>query len=136
MTQFVLGCVTCTEIRYLGIDKWARVLVRNVWAVGEFWQSCSPFPIGVAAIFFFLQSHYIGMLRSQSSCIVRGSMRNRLTPSCKCGEMAALRMTRTPKNIGRKFWYNLLMKMMSSSWHKWCRLMKWQVLVLPMQIRT
>jgi len=28
-------------IRYLGINKWARVLVRNVWAVGEFWQSCS-----------------------------------------------------------------------------------------------
>jgi len=26
-----------------------------------------PFPIGVATIFFFLQSHYIGMLRSQSS---------------------------------------------------------------------
>jgi len=26
-----------------------------------------PFPIGVAAIFFFLQSHYMGMLRSQSS---------------------------------------------------------------------
>jgi len=26
-----------------------------------------PFPIDVAAIFFFLQSHYIGVLRSQSS---------------------------------------------------------------------
>jgi len=26
-----------------------------------------PFPIGVAAIFFFLPSHYIGMLWSQSS---------------------------------------------------------------------
>jgi len=63
-----------------------------------------PFPIGVAAIFFFLQSHYIGMLRSQSSCTVGGSMRNGLTPSCSCGKMAALRMTRTPKNIGRKFW--------------------------------
>jgi len=53
-----------------------------------------PFPIGVAAIFFFfLQSHYIGMLRSQSfsstsgcnrwrqpccitSCTVGGSTRN------------------------------------------------------------
>jgi len=64
----------------------------------------SPFPIGVAAIFFFLQSHYIGMLRSQSSCTVGGSTRNGLTPSCSCGEMAALRMTRTSKNIGRKFW--------------------------------
>ena len=79
-----------------------------------------PFPIGVAAIFFFLQSHYLGMLRSQSSsftsgcnhwrqsycitsCIVGGSTRNGLTPICSCGKMSALRMTRTPKNIGRKF---------------------------------
>jgi len=31
-------------IRYLEINKWARVLVRNVWAVGEFWQSCSSIP--------------------------------------------------------------------------------------------
>jgi len=38
-----------------------------------------PYPIGVAAIFFSLQSHYIGMLRSQSSCIVGGSTRNGLT---------------------------------------------------------
>jgi len=76
------------------------------------------FPIGVAAIFFFLQSHYIGMLRSQSSsftsgcnrwrqptsCTVGGSTRNELTPICSCGEMTTLRMARTPKNIGRKFW--------------------------------
>jgi len=79
-----------------------------------------PFPIGVAAILFFLQSHYIGMLRSQSSsftfgckrgrqpcciisCTVSGSTRNGLTPICSCREMSALRMTRTPKNIGRKF---------------------------------
>jgi len=79
------------------------------------------FPIGVAAIFFFLQSHYIGMLRSQSSsftsgcncwrqlccitsCTIGGSTRNELTLICNCGEMATLRMTRTPKNIGRKFW--------------------------------
>jgi len=61
------------------------------------------FPIGVAAI-FFLQSHYIDMLRSQSSCTVGGSMRNELTLSCCCGEMTTLRMTRTPNNIGRKFW--------------------------------
>jgi len=77
----------------------------------------SPFPIGVAAIFFFLQSHYIGMLRSQSysfisgcnrwrqpCCITSCTTRNGLTPICSCGEMAALRMARTPKNIGRKFW--------------------------------
>jgi len=80
-----------------------------------------PFPISVLAIFFFLQSHYIGMLRSQSSsfisgcnrwrqlccitlCTVGGSTRNGLTLICRCGEMAALRMARTPKNIGRKFW--------------------------------
>jgi len=63
-----------------------------------------PFPIGVAAIFFFLQSHYIGMLRFQSSCTVGVSTRNGLTPTCSCGEMATLRMARTPKNIGRKFW--------------------------------
>jgi len=80
-----------------------------------------PFPIGVVAIFFFLQSHYIGMLWSQSSsftsgcnrwrqpccitsCIVGGSTRNGLTPICNCGEMTTLRMTKTPKNIGRKFW--------------------------------
>jgi len=80
-----------------------------------------PFPIGVAAIFFFLQSHYIGMLRSRfssftfdcncwrqpcciTSCTVGGSTRNGLTPICSCGEMAALRMARTPKNIGRRFW--------------------------------
>jgi len=79
------------------------------------------FPIGVAAIFFFLQSHYIGMLRSQfssftsscnrwrqpcciTSCTVGGSTRNRLTPICSCEEMVAVRMARTPKNIGRKFW--------------------------------
>jgi len=79
------------------------------------------FPICVVAIFFFLQSHYISMLRSKSSsftsgcnrwrqpcCItsstVGGSTRNGLTPICSCREMAALRMTRTPKNIGRKFW--------------------------------
>ena len=31
-----------------------------------------PFPIGVAAIFFFLQSHYIGMLRFQSSSFTFG----------------------------------------------------------------
>jgi len=80
-----------------------------------------PFPIGVAVIFFFLQSHYIGMLRSQSSsftsgcnrwrqsccitsCTVGGLTRNGLIPICSCGEMTTLRMTRTPKNIGRKFW--------------------------------
>jgi len=79
-----------------------------------------PFSIGVAAIFFFLQSHYIGMLRSQSSsftsgcnrwrqpcyitsCTIGGSTRNGLTPICSCGEMTALRMARTPKNICRKF---------------------------------
>jgi len=75
-----------------------------------------PFPIAVVAIFFFLQSHYIGMLRSQSSsftfgrnrwrqsccitsCTVGGSTRNGLTPICSCGEMA-----RTPKNNCRRFW--------------------------------
>ena len=76
-----------------------------------------PFPIGVAAIFFFLQSHYIGMSRSQSfsftcgcnrwrrqpccitSCTVGGSTRNGLTSICSCGEMATLRIERTPKNI-------------------------------------
>jgi len=80
-----------------------------------------PFPIGVVVILFFLQSHYIGMLRSQSSsftsgcnrlrqpccitsCTVGGSTRNGLTLICSCGEMTALRMARTPKNIGRKFW--------------------------------
>jgi len=82
-----------------------------------------PFPIDVAAVFFFMQSYYIGigMLQSQSSsftsscnrwrqpccitsCTVGGSTRNGLTPICSCGEMAALKMTRTPKNIGRKFW--------------------------------
>jgi len=80
-----------------------------------------PLPIGVVAIFFFLQSHYIGMLRSQSSsftsgcnrwrqpccitsCIVGGSTRNGLTLICSCGEMTTLRMVRTPKNISRKFW--------------------------------
>jgi len=78
------------------------------------------FPIGVVAVFFFLQSHYIGMLRSQSSsftsvvvgvggncitlCTVGGSTRNGLTPICSCGEMTTLRMTRTPNNIVRKFW--------------------------------
>jgi len=84
-----------------------------------------PFPIGIAAIFFFLQSHYIGMLRSQSSsftsgcnrwrqpccitsCTIGGSTRNELTPICSCREMAALRMTRTPKNIGRKFWVQFI----------------------------
>jgi len=78
-----------------------------------------PFPIGIAAIFFFLQSHYIGMLRSQSSsftsdcnrwrqpccitlCTVGGSTRNGLTPIYNCGEMVVLRMPRTPKNIGKK----------------------------------
>jgi len=71
--------------------------------VVSFGNLVPPFPIGVAAI-FFLQSHYIGMLRSQSSCTVGGSTRNELTPSYCCGEMATLRMTRTPKKIGRKFW--------------------------------
>jgi len=78
-----------------------------------------PFPIGVAAIFFFLQSHYISMLRSQSSsftsgcnlwrqpwcitsCTVGGSTRNGLTPVCNYGKMTTLRMARTPKNIGNK----------------------------------
>jgi len=76
--------------------------------------------IGIAAMFFFLQSHYIGMLQSQSSsftsgcnrwrqlccitsCTIGGSTRNELTPICSCREMVALRMVRTPKNIGRKF---------------------------------
>jgi len=80
----------------------------------------SPFSIGVDVIFFFLQSNYIDMLRSQTSsftsgcnrwrqpycitsCTVGGSTRNRLTPICSCREMAAVRMTRTPKNIDRKF---------------------------------
>jgi len=55
-----------------------------------------------AAIFFLLQSHYIGILRSQSSCTVGGSTRDGLTRVVAgYGEMAALRMTRTPKNIGR-----------------------------------
>jgi len=159
---------TCVVIRYLGINKWPRVLVRNVWAVGEFDNLVLPFSIGVVAIFFFLQSHYIDMLRSQSSsfifgcnrwrqpcsitsCTVGGSTRNGLTPICSCGD---LRMARTPKNIGRKFWVQsifyfcvnnklvlifglliyrvvvpimwlqlfqmvVLMKRMSSSWHKW-----------------
>jgi len=35
---------TGVMIRYLRINKWARVLVRNVWAVGEFWQSCFSIP--------------------------------------------------------------------------------------------
>jgi len=34
-----------------------------------------PFLIGVAAIFFFLQSHYIDMLRSQSSSFTSGCNR-------------------------------------------------------------
>jgi len=34
-----------------------------------------PFPIGVVAIFLFLQSHYIGMLRSQSSSFTFGCNR-------------------------------------------------------------
>ena len=99
----------------------------------------------------------IGMLRSQSLCTIGDSTRNVLTPSCNCGEMAALRMARTPKNIGRKFWVQsvfifaliinwfidlhsggsnnvgcnffqmvVLMKRMSSSWHKWGRLMIWR----------
>jgi len=80
-----------------------------------------PFPIGVVVIFFFLQSHYIGMLWSQSSsftfgcnrwrqpccitlCTVSDSTRNGLIPICSCGDMTTLRMTRTPKNIDRKFW--------------------------------
>jgi len=64
-----------------------------------------PFPIGVDVIFFFLQSHYIGMLRCCITlCTVGGSTRNELTPICSCGEMTTLRMARTPKNIGRKFW--------------------------------
>jgi len=105
----------------LGINKWTRISVRNVWAVGEFWQSCSSIPNWCCCNLFFLQSHYIGMLQSQSSsftsgcnrwrqlccitsCTVGGSTRNGLTPICSCGEMAALRMTKTPKNIGRKFW--------------------------------
>jgi len=33
------------------------------------------FPIGVAAIFFFLQSHYIGMLQSLSSSFTSGCNR-------------------------------------------------------------
>ena len=39
--------VYCTDvvIRYLRINKWARVLVRNVWTIGEFWQFCSSIPI-------------------------------------------------------------------------------------------
>jgi len=84
-----------------------------------------PFPIVV----LLLQSsssynpiiHYIGMLRSQSSsftsscnrwrqpccitsCTVGGSTRNGLTPICSCGGMTTLRIAKTPKNIGRKFW--------------------------------
>jgi len=31
-----------------------------------------PFSIGIATIFFFLQSHYIGMLQSQSSSFTSG----------------------------------------------------------------
>ncbi|QCE05247.1 hypothetical protein DEO72_LG9g250 [Vigna unguiculata] len=71
----------------------------------------------------------IGMLRSQSSsftsgcnrwrqpccitsCTIGGSTRNELTPICSCGEMAALRMTRTPKNIGKKFWDVIIMTQM------------------------
>jgi len=73
------------------------------WQLVSFDNLVPPFPIGVAAI-FFLQSHYIGMLRSQSSCTIGGSTRNGLTPSWCCGEMTTLRMTRTSKNIGRKFW--------------------------------
>jgi len=37
-------------------------------------------------------------------CTVGGSTRDGLTPICSCGEMTTLRMTRTPNNIGRKFW--------------------------------
>jgi len=40
-----------------------------------------PFPIDIAAIFFFLQSHYIGMLRSQSSSFTSGCNRWR-QPCC------------------------------------------------------
>jgi len=131
-----------------------------------------PFPIGIDAIFFFMPSHYIVMLRSQSSsftsgcncwrqpccitsCTVGGSTRN--DPICSCEEMAALRMTRTPKNIGKILGticfyfcvnnklvliFSLLIyrvvvpimwtatfsngdvdKNMSSSWHKWGKLM-------------
>jgi len=39
-----------------------------------------PFPIGIAAIFFFLQSHYIGMLRSQSSSFTNKIM-GTITPT-------------------------------------------------------
>jgi len=87
----------------------------------SFGNLVSPFPIGVAAIFFFLQSNYIGMLRSQSFsftsggnhwrqpccitlCTVGGSTKNGSTPICSYKEMTTLRMIRTPKNIGRKFW--------------------------------
>jgi len=82
----------------------------------SFGNLVTPFPIGVAAIFFFLQSHYIGMLRPNllplplivvvggnhiTSCTFGGSTRNGLTPICSCEEMTTLRMARTPKNIGR-----------------------------------
>jgi len=97
------------------------VLVGNVWTVGEFWQSCSSIPNWYCCNLLFPATHYIGMLRSQSSsftsgcnrwrqpccitsCTIGGSMRNELTPICSCREMTALRMARTPKNIGRKFW--------------------------------
>jgi len=39
--------------------------------LGSFDNLVPPLPIGVAAIFFFLQSHYIGMLRSQSSSFLQ-----------------------------------------------------------------
>ncbi|QCE16436.1 hypothetical protein DEO72_LG11g3452 [Vigna unguiculata] len=35
---------------------------------------------------------------------VGGSTRNGLTAICSSGDMADVRMARTPKNIGRKFW--------------------------------
>jgi len=40
-----------------------------------------PFPIDVVAIFFFLQSHYIGILQSQSSSFTSGCNRWR-QPCC------------------------------------------------------
>jgi len=56
-----------------------------------------PFPIGVAAIFFFLQSHYIAMLRSQSSSFTSGCNRWRqlcCITSCTVGSSTRNGLTR------------------------------------------
>jgi len=95
---------TCVVIRYLGINKWARVWVRNIWTVGEFWQSYSPIPNWCCCNFFL---PVISLYRYVTVPIfVHCWWFNKkwINPSCSCGEMTTLRITRTPKNVGRKFW--------------------------------